>query len=168
MKNKLIHRSSFRIIGICTRLSYDGDGSECTEFWDKAYNEKYSRLWQTMEPITAEERAICNNGIGTMAVLLKDYDDYEYCIAGEYRGGKIPEGMKTVEIPESDWMVFSAEGPLTESLPMLDAFVWDDWYPSQQEYEPSQDIEIHYYGTGDTLSPDFECSVWIPVKKISE
>ena len=41
---------------------------KCPEFWDKEYAQKYARLWQTMQPETAVEAAILENGVGLFAI----------------------------------------------------------------------------------------------------
>lgn len=55
-----------------------------------------------------------DNGIGQYALCVMDgSDEFEYVIAGEYRGGEVPEGMKLYALPES--------------LQRLNAAVWGEW-----------------------------------------
>ena len=51
-------------IGYHTEISPEEAYQKCPEFWDKEYAAKYVRLWQTMQPENAVEKAILDNGIG--------------------------------------------------------------------------------------------------------
>ena len=83
------------------------------------YSRKYARLWQTGRPETPVEQALLENRIGRFAICEQKADCFEYWIAGLYRGGAVPEGLKLYRFPESDWAVFSARGPLPGSLQAL-------------------------------------------------
>ncbi len=94
------------------------------------YSRKYARLWQTGRPETPVEQALLENRIGRFAICEQKADCFEYWIAGLYRGGAVPEGLKLYRFPESDWAVFSARGPLPGSLQALNTCIWQDWYPN--------------------------------------
>ena len=72
------------------------------------------------------EQALLENRIGRFAICEQKADCFEYWIAGLYRGGAVPEGLKLYSFPESDWAVFSAKGPLPGSLQALNTYVWQD------------------------------------------
>ena len=61
-KNKMTY------IGYHTEISPEEAYQKCPEFWDKEYAAKYARLWQTMQPENAVEKAILDNGIGMYAI----------------------------------------------------------------------------------------------------
>jgi len=77
------------------------------------------------------EQALLENRIGRFAICEQKADCFEYWIAGLYRGGAVPEGMKLYRFPESDWAVFSAKGPLPGSLQALNTCIWQTWYPAE-------------------------------------
>ena len=95
------------------------------------YSRKYARLWQTGRPETPVEQALLENRIGRFAICEQKADCFEYWIAGLYRGGAVPEGLKLYRFPESDWAVFSARGPLPGSLQALNTCIWQTWYPAE-------------------------------------
>ena len=95
------------------------------------YSRKYARLWQTGRPETPVEQALLENRIGRFAICEQKADCFEYWIAGLYRGGAVPEGLKLYSFPESDWAVFSAKDPLPGSLQALNTYVWQTWYPAE-------------------------------------
>ena len=72
------------------------------------------------------EQALLENRIGRFAICEQKADCFEYWIAGLYRGGAVPEGLKLYRFPESDWAVFSAKGPLPGSLQALNTCIWQD------------------------------------------
>lgn len=166
MDFKLEHKNAFTVIGFSTHISPEEGYIKCPEFWDKEYNQKYSRLWASMQPETPEERAIFENKIGLMALCIEGAEGFEYMIAGIYNGGEVPEAMKLYSFPESDWAVFSAKGPLPESLQSLNTAVWQDWLPNEgTAFEANGTATIEIYSAGDQRSEDYTCGMWIPVIK---
>ncbi len=166
MEYKLEHKEAFTAIGFSTRIKSTEGYAECPRFWDREYNEKYKRLWRTGKPENDTEHAICDNGIGMLALCADEGECFEYMIAGVYRGGRVPEGMKLMEVPESDWAVFSTKGPLPGSLQALNTDIWQKWYPAEgRSFEPNGTVCIEYYTEGDMRSTDYECGMWIPIRK---
>ncbi len=68
------------VIGFLTTICLNEGYIECSEFWDKEYNQKYACLWQIMKPGIPIGRAIlCNDGNGS----------FDYSIARLYKGGEV-------------------------------------------------------------------------------
>lgn len=81
----------------------------------------------------------------------------------------MPEGLKLYTFPESDWAMFSAKGPLPGSLQKLNTQVWQQWYPNTgQAYMGNGNAMLEVYSPGDMQSPDYECGIWVPVRKREE
>ena len=55
-------------IGYSSSIRPEEGCQKCPEFWEKEYARKYARLWQTMQPETAVEAAILENGVGLFAI----------------------------------------------------------------------------------------------------
>ena len=62
------HKPAMTFIGFSTSIRPEEGYQKCPEFWDKEYSQKYARLWQTMQPETAVEKAILEKGIGLFAI----------------------------------------------------------------------------------------------------
>ena len=94
-----------------------------------------------------------DNGIGQYALCVMDEPDkFEYVIAGEDRGGEIPEGMKLYALPES--------------LRRLNAAVWGEWLHGEgRACEGNGDTTVEVYPAGDPKRADDECCIWVPVKR---
>ena len=166
MNSRLEHKEAFTVIGFSTHIRPEEGYVKCPEFWDREYAQKYARLFATMQPETEEEKAVCDNRIGMLALCIEGEAGFEYMIAGFYQGGNVPAGMKLFHFAESDWMVFSAKGPLPASLQTLNTEIWRDWYPNEgQAFLPNGTATVEYYSMGDHQAPDYECGMWIPVKK---
>ena len=116
MKVTYEHKPAMTFIGFSTSIRPEEGYQKCPEFWDREYAQKYARLWQTMQPETAVEKAILENGVGLFAICDEKEGSFEYWI---YKGGEVPEGLMFYTFSESEWAMFSAKGPLPGSLQEL-------------------------------------------------
>ena len=165
------HRKKVVFIGYSTVIQNEEGFKKCPEFWGE-YSQKFARLFQTMKPETPEEQAVLDNSIGQYAVcrcLKSEGRDgaFEYMICGEYKGGTVPEGMKLLTLPESDWAEFRCKGALPKSLRDLYDAAYNGWLKNHPEYQEFG-INIEAYSPGDPAAPDYECSLILPVKKAGE
>ena len=159
-------KPAMTFIGFSTSIRPDEGYQKCPEFWDREYAEKYARLWQTMRAETPVEKAILENGIGLFAICDEKEGSFDYWIAGLYRGGEVPEGLKLYTFPEGEWAMFSAKGPLPGSLQNLNTQVWQEWYPAEgKQYLGRGNAMLEVYSSGDMQSPDYECGIGGPVSK---
>ena len=128
-------KKEMTFIGYHTVIRPDEGYQKCPEFWEKEYAMKYAKLWQTMEPANAVEKAIIENGIGMYAICAEAENGFSYWIAGMYQGGDVPDGLELYSFPESNWAVFDTKGPIPGSLQTLNTAVWQDWFPNEgQKY----------------------------------
>lgn len=163
------HKPAMTLIGFSTTIRQDEGYTKCPAFWETEYNQKYVSLWQTMQPETAVERALLENRIGMFAICEQKAGCFDNLIAGLYRGGEVPEGLKLFPLPEGDWVVFSARGPMPGALQELNTAVWQEWYPNEgQQYTGHGHATLEVYSAGDMKSPDYECGIWVPVCKQGE
>ena len=160
------HKTAMTLIGFSTMIRPDEGYVKCPEFWDKEYTQKYARLFKTMVPETPIERAILENSIGMFAICDEKENGFEYWIAGMYKGGEVPEGLKLYTFPGSDWAMFSAKGPLPGSLQTLNTYVWQEWYPNEgRQYMGNGNAMLEVYTPGDMQALDYECGIWVPVRR---
>ncbi len=88
-----------------------------------------------------------------------------YWIAGLYKGGEVSEGLELFAFPESDWAVFSAKGPIPESLQTLNAQVWSEWAPNIKTMYETGPSSLEIYSVMNAQSQDYEYGIWLPIKK---
>lgn len=122
-------KEAMTFIGYHTEIKPEEGYVKCPEFWDKAYNERYARLWQTMKLETPVEKAILANRIGMFAICAESENGFAYWIAGLYRGGNVPEGLELYTFPESNWAIFTTKGACLKSFVIIvssniDSFIW--------------------------------------------
>ena len=165
----ITRHNGFTVIGFSVVIRNEEGFRKCPEFWNE-YARRFAHLFQTMKPETPEEQAVLDNGIGRYALCrcLKDEGQdgaFEYMICGEYKGGPVPEGMKLFTLPGSDWAEFRCKGALPKSLQDLYAAAYNDWLKAHPEYREFG-IDLESYSPGDPASPDYECTLIIPVKRI--
>ena len=163
------HHGEFTVIGYSIVIPNEEGFRKCPEFWDEQYARRFARLLRTMQPETPEEQAVFDNRIGQYAVcrcLKSEGRDgaFEYMICGEYLGGTVPDGMKLLTIPESDWAEFRCRGALPKSLQDLYAAAYGSWLKDHPEYREFG-INIESYSPGNPAEPDYKCGLVIPVKK---
>ena len=163
------HHGEFTVIGYSIVIPNEEGARKCPEFWNEQYARRFARLLRTMQPETPEEQAVFDNRIGQYAVCLCLKSEgrdgaFEYMICGEYRGGPVPDGMKLLTIPESDWAEFRCKGALPKSLQDLYAIAYGSWLNGHPEYREFG-INIERYSPGNPAEPDYECGLVIPVQK---
>ena len=158
-------KSTMTFIGYHTEIRPEEGYQKCPEFWDKEYAVKYARLWQTMQPETPIEQAILENGIGMYAICTDSDNGFSYWIAGRYQGGEVPAGLELYTFPESEWAVFTAKGPVPESLQTLNTAVWQEWFPTEgQKHHANTSAALEVYSAGNPQSADYECGIWVPLR----
>jgi len=172
MQPAISHHNELTFIGYSIVIKHDEGFRKCPEFWNEQYAQRFARLFQTMKPETPEEQAVFDNKIGQYAVCrcLKaegQGDVFEYMICGEYLGGPVPETMKLLVIPESDWAEFRCKGALPKSLQNLYNAAYNEWLKGHPEYQ-GLGIDIESYSPGNPAAPDYECALILPVKKTDE
>ena len=151
-------------IGFHTEIRPGEIYRKCQEFWNREYDTRYARLWQTRKPETATEAAIIANRIGTYAICAASGQGFTYWIAGQYQGGDVPEGLKLFRFPAGNWAMFTAHGPLPSSLQNLNQFIWKEWYPAEgKQYQANGAATIEVYSAGDPCSQAYECGIWVPL-----
>ena len=162
------HHGEFTVIGYSIVIRNEEGLQKCPEFWNEQYARRFARLLSSMKPETPEEHAVFDNRIGQYAVCRclqsEGRDEFEYMICGEYLGGAVPEGMKLLTIPESDWAEFRRKGALTNSLQELYTAAYGVWLKDHPEYQ-GLGIDIESYSPGDPAAPDYEFALVLPVKK---
>lgn len=158
--------SGFKVIGYEKDFSSENSYAEIPKFWAEMFAEKISPLF-SRAPETAEEKAIAENCIGEFGVCIDDIggEKFRYLIAGEYKGGEVPEGMTVYEFPEMEWAKFLCTGPMPGALQSVNTRIFKEWLPGNPDFEIAMGANIEWYSKGDSSSPDYESAIWIPVKR---
>lgn len=111
--------------------------------------------------------AVLENQIGEFGICFDDgagSEYFRYVIAGIYRGGIVPDGMKVFEIPAYKWAKFKCTGAMPEAIQAVNNRIYREWLPGNPEYEIAANIDMEWYSKDSPKSNDYESAVWIPVK----
>jgi AraC family transcriptional regulator len=162
-------REAMRMIGFERICSFEAAYREIPKFWNE-FCGKYCRKDAPQEPgEDGIRQTIAECMVGEFGVCVEDEGDTEhfrYYIAGAYQGGEVPEGMKVVEIPASEWAKFKCTGAMPEALQTVNTRIFKEWLPGNGEYEMAHQLNIEWYSGGDTDSDTYESAIWIPVKRL--
>ncbi|WP_415749179.1 GyrI-like domain-containing protein [Treponema peruense] len=111
MDYKIDKMESFKVIGFSRVFNMKTSYTEIPKFWDEVY-EKYSKqLCEGKDPQTPVEKAIVENQIGMFGICIEDGKDgnFNYMIAGCYKGGDVPAEMTTYQLPECEWQSLNVQ-----------------------------------------------------------
>lgn len=92
MDVKYEKKEALTFIGFHKTIKQEEGYKECPAFWQKAYSERFSHLFQTQQPENTLEQAVIEHKIGAFGICENKGDCFEYWIAGLYNGGEVVEG----------------------------------------------------------------------------
>lgn len=159
---------NFKVIGFKRRFNVNTSYEEIPKFWSEIYQEQVLPFCQKADwPQDEIKKAIAHNNIGQYGVCLdSDKTDFDYLIAGIYKGGEVPNGLEIVEIPELTFAKFKCQGPMPSSLQSVNTKIYKEWLPGNPTCEIDKGYNIEFYSDGDPCNDsDYKSEIWISVKE---
>lgn len=150
---------SFTVIGFQRVFDYGDSYQKIPVFWDEFMEQSYP---------AAVKETISRCQIGEFGICLEDMPgthQFHYLIGGWYDGGAVPEGMELVKIPAMTWAKFRCVGPLPGALQSVNTRIFQEWLPSNPDYEIACGMAVEWYAMEDTSSDHYESGIWIPVRR---
>ena len=159
--------NGFTVIGFEREFPFENSYAAVPKFWDEIKEQYFKGLWGGKTPETPQEKAVMKHGIGEFGVCIDGANNgrFRYLIAGVYKGGDVPDGMTTFDVPAGDWAKFCAVGPLPDSLQSVNTRVFKEWLPGNPDWEAAGQCNIEWYSTGDPDSSSYQSEIWLPVKR---
>ncbi|MDE6964090.1 MAG: AraC family transcriptional regulator [Lachnospiraceae bacterium] len=160
-----------KMIGLESTILVGSGFSETPRFWEEFQRRYLNPLPENEDAKGGNEReirkAVLENQVGEFGICFGGGDGAHFCyaIAGIYRGGAVPEGMKIFEIPAHTWAKFQCAGPMPEAIQTMSTRIYREWLPGNPEYEIASNIDMERYSLGDVKGSGYESAIWIPVKK---
>ena len=156
MKNELVHRQAFAIVGISTRTSNELEANEVSAripaLWGRIYHEDvFNRI-----PAKASS--------GLVAVYSKYEGDHTapYTLtlgAAVQSTDETPAGMEIVRVPEQDCLQFPVRGKMPDKL-------IETWIQIWSFFDESNPFERTYLADFEEYSPDgSQAEIYIGVKR---
>ena len=141
-------KPAFTLIGIGRDFSKDDSFNKIPEFWDEF-------LSLDRQPIK-----------GRFGVCIDKDNSIRYLIADIfYPWESVPRSLEPITFEAGMWAMFSADGPLPDSLQKVTSFVWKEWVPGNKEYDLRVDYSIEFYPHDVRDSEYTHSEIWLPVRK---
>lgn len=150
MNYRMVPMESFTVLGMERSFDYDSSFEAIPMFWGEYFEKGY-------------HNTVC----GCYGICLDNPLDpavFRYLIADNCEpDAEIPQGYIKEVIPAHTWAVFSGDGEIPEGLQQLNRRVFNEWLPSQKEYEVAAPMNIEHYFC-DGLGTELKYEIWLPVK----
>lgn len=167
MDYTIVEMDAVQMIGFEQIIDYDTAYQKIPVFWDnfskKACHDRSDSQYD--EAVISIAKACKIGEYGICIDDIPEKNQFRYMIAGMYKGGTVPAGMKIYEIPEMTWAKFKCAGPLPGALQSMNTRIYKEWLPENAEYEIAAGINIEWYSMGDMDAALYESEIWIPVKR---
>jgi AraC family transcriptional regulator len=163
MDYKIEKMEAFKVIGYERYFSLENAYRTLPQFWTEFLTNCTQHNYSTQVQSVIEKCMI-----GEFGVCIDDKPEtkkFTYMIAGRYDGGTIPPGMRVLEIPAAEWAKFRCTGPMPGALQAVNTEIFKNWLPGNPDYEMSESFNIEWYSNDDNSRPDYESSIWLPVKR---
>lgn len=159
---------NFQVIGFERRFSFDSSYQEIPKYWDN-----FSKMYMSDSMNNELKEWIQTYNIGEYGICIDDLDnnsEFRYLIAGKYCGQNLPQqdlpqGVILHTFPDMKWAKFRCTGPLPGALQSVNTRIFKEWLPNNPDYQIAVGISIEWYSKGDMNSLDYECEIWVPVKR---
>lgn len=177
MKHEIITLQDQQIIGMSREIPFSKGPEECPKFWGE-YVERIVKpvFMEGMTPDAFQQAALENN-VGEFALCTCQLPNHNcmtcanenfaacslktftYVIGGLYKGGLIPEGMKTYPLPNGRYLKLHFEGGMPAFQSQY-AYFHEVWLRQHPEFRIAPDsCFLEWYAGTDIQSPDYQCGV---------
>ncbi|WP_242870127.1 GyrI-like domain-containing protein [Tindallia californiensis] len=157
MNYKIEKKEAFRIVGVKKHFdcNIEENFSEIPQFWTEVIQN--GMMMEIGKMSDQDPYGILGASAGMNG------KDFDYYIAAA-TGSPTPQNMTEYEVPQATWAIFQCIGPMPKAIQELQKRIITEWLPtSGYEYADAPDIEV--YPAGDVTAQDYQCEVWLPVKK---
>ena len=83
----------------------------------------------------------------------------------DYNGGKVPEGMTVIEIPETLWAKFKCRDNSTEASQEMRRYIFREWLFETDEYDLIDEYNVERYGVPNDDGSGLHNEIWLPVRR---
>lgn len=157
MNYKIENKKAFTVIGNAKTFTYTNAKTLIPKFWQEHFASGKCKTVKGCYGLNIDER------MGN--------ENFEYLIADAYlEGAPVPEGFVLRTVPAFTWAIFPCVGPMPKALQDVNSKIFTEWLPALKDYEFAAGYCMEYYDDpskykNGTLSDDYYCEIWIPIKK---
>ncbi len=158
MDYRIETKTSFKVMGISRKFSYESAFSDIPKFWV-----------ETLHQSDKKNMPICGK-YGVNYDKNMSGTDFRYMIGGDYDKEKAEQfDLEVWEIPEHTWAVFPCRGKMPEAFQELNKTIFSEWL-AEGKYEIAEGYNIEFYSDpkdykGGTQDPEYYCEIRIPIKE---
>lgn len=157
MNYRIEEKKSFRVVGKRERF-----------LQGEALGEQIGLMWKSIPDAEMNVLMNLSNDVRSKipyGLYVNMYSDNttDYYIASP-TASPCPENFEELVIEQATWAVFEVTGALPSAIAENFQRIYTEWFPTSG-YEQAEIPEIEWYSMGDMSSPEYECELWIPIKK---
>lgn len=157
VKPKIVEKAEFMVIGPAIRTTIENEEGlkRIPKFWGECYERNLFQFIPNQK----------NNNTCYGICLDVKGNEFTYMIGVEVNSlEQIPEDMIGRKIPKAYYAVFTAKGPVTQSVQDLTRHIYKDWiFNSGYTLADSPDFELYDERCDNTDSS--EVDIYVPIKK---
>ena len=160
----------FRILGVADEFDTDTCFEKIPGFVFDFINKHYSELNPAFYyGVSVGECDVVLNAEGRSWVSEYEgisFDERFLFLAGvDYKGGKVPEGMTVIEIPETLWAKFKCRDNSVEASQEMRRYILSEWLFEADEYDLIDEYNIERYGVPNEDGSGLHNEIWLPVRR---
>ncbi len=160
MDYKIIKKPAFKVMEKRTvqTVAENKNLSSIPKLWEECHADGTVKKLVELTPDNTFIYGICYNN------PHEEDSTFEYSIAALADDKtKVPEGFTLHEIPARTWAVFECKGAMPDAMQELWHKICTEFFPSS-DYEPTYEMDIEAYPSGEMNSADYRSEVWVPIK----
>lgn len=170
MDYKIIKKDSFSVIGKKLRVTTVDEKNLriIPQFWDECKEDGTSDDLCEINDVKGD-RQLIRSVLGICADCPEP-EKFDYWIGVEKPNDikkTLKEGFEELKIPKETWAVFSAKGPISETIQKLWKRIYSEFF-TESVYEHSGGADFELYQYGDVNNQDYCIEIWVPVKKTND
>lgn len=182
MKHEITTLQDVQLIGLAKKISFCRAAEECPKMWGEFVEQQVMPVVRDGKAPTALQQAVFAHGIGSYGLCTCDLPGHQcatcgevnfatqsskqftYAIAGTYRGGDVPEGLRLFPLRNGRWLKVWFEGGMKAFQQQSEHF-YKEWLPGHPEYRVATDACcMEWYEGTDIESPDYQCGLLLPLE----
>lgn len=153
MKCRIEKKPAFNVVGVKKSFRNDMEENLIPHFWRDLPQEIYDKIIKQAGDEPKGLLGLCANFDGE--------HQFDYYIAVSTKNSDV-EGLDRIQIPETTWAIFEAEGTLMELLNRI----WKEWFPSSGYRRADNSIpDVEVYFDYDFPKENYTYELWYPVVK---
>ncbi|QOR34955.1 AraC family transcriptional regulator [Clostridium sp. 'deep sea'] len=177
MKYRIVEKESFNLVGVvstCKSKTINEVLNETTGKQAISWKEAMKEEWQIWDEFLGKDidkklakYKLYRSPMWQMGFTKYNKNCQSVIAIGAEQDENHYDDLQTCKIPAGIWAVFTAKGKLTDNLHPISA-VWakitTEWLPNSN-YEQILDYELLVFPPGNTSCDNYECELWMPVRK---